>query len=213
LQVVVPYRPGMLFARTYDAAKAWEGGCRFVKLRNRGEKPDPDQYNPTYPELLADLWEQGEDVMMLEHDVVPYADSLAEIACCREPWCGFGYPGGGSITKTGTNLGCTKLSSTLLAVTAEWGVSERQRQQRWDHCDARLNTWTTLHAPDVRPHRHYPDVQHRGTRHLRWATKHRLGSDFIDLDEHGEPIGVPRTPYEPLQPPEESYRARGHAAC
>src|SRR5450759_5316663 len=64
----------MLFARTYDAAKAWEGGCRFVKLRNRGEKPDPDQYNPIYPELLADLWEAGENIIMLEHDVVPYEE-------------------------------------------------------------------------------------------------------------------------------------------
>jgi hypothetical protein len=66
----------MLFARTYDAAKAWEGGCRFVKLRNVDEKSDPEYHNPTYPELLADIWEQGEDVILLEHDVVPYEQSI-----------------------------------------------------------------------------------------------------------------------------------------
>ena len=110
MQVVVPYRPGMLFARTYDAAKAWEGGCRFVKLRNVDEKSDPEHHNPTYPELLADIWEQGEDVILLEHDVVPYEQSITEIAYCREPWCGYSYPGG-PMTKISCNLGCTKIST------------------------------------------------------------------------------------------------------
>jgi len=34
--LVVPYRKGMLFRRTYEAAQAW-GNTEFVELRNRGE--------------------------------------------------------------------------------------------------------------------------------------------------------------------------------
>jgi hypothetical protein len=84
MSVVVPYRPGMLFARTYDAAKAWEGGCEFVRVRNADETPAPDGYNPTYPELLADLWEQ---------DVVPYEDALEARDPRPRDSCPFGVAG------------------------------------------------------------------------------------------------------------------------
>jgi hypothetical protein len=201
VQVVVPYRPGMLFARTYDAAKAWDGGCRFVKLRNRGEKPDPDQYNPTYPELLADLWEQGEDVMMLEHDVVPYADSLAEIAGCPRPWCGYAYSDGGGFRKDASNLGCVKLSAELIAVTAEFGAAERGERD-WRNCDSRMSR--CAYVQKLRPHRHYPNVEHRATRHRKPGAKHPLGNVFIDLDAHGDPVGAHREPFSPRQPPRQA---------
>ena len=206
MQVVVPYRPGGLFARTYDAAKAWEGGARFVQLRNHDEQADTSRYNPTYSELLADLWEQGDGFIMLEQDVVPYEDSLADIAYCREPWCGFAFPNGGGFTKAGSNLGCTKLSASLIDATAGFGAAER-KQQAWDRCDARLSTWAYGRAK-LRPHRHYPDVEHRCTyrssRPAMFGSKgrnHWLGNEYIDLDEHGEPVG-PREPYKPLQRPE-----------
>ena len=200
MQVVVPYRPGMLFARTYDAAKAWEGGCQFVLLRNDDEKPDPSRYNPTYPELLADLWDEGEGVIMLEHDVVPYEQSIMEIAYCREPWCGYSYPGG-PMTKISCNLGCTKISAEFMAATAAFGQAER-RQRRWDECDARLARWTYAHTR-IRPHRHHPDLQHRQTRRI---VGHALGDEFIELDEQGKPlvdrVAVPlaSAPVEAVEP-------------
>jgi hypothetical protein len=195
MRVVVPYRPGMLFRRTYDAAKAWEGGCEFVELRNANEPVDD---RPTYPELLADLWDAGQGVIMLEHDVVPYEDSLAAIASCPEPWCGYGYPDGGGFKALGVNLGCTKLSSELMAATAEWGPLER-KERRWGHCDIRLY-WYAFYL-GIKAHRHYPDVAHRGTRHDHpdHNRKHPLGDDYIELDEHGEPLGDPQPPYESLR--------------
>jgi hypothetical protein len=198
VQVVVPFRPNMLFARTYDAAKRWEGGCEFVKLRNADETPDLDGYNPTYSELLADLWEQGEDVMMLEHDVVPHEDSLAEIAGCPEPWCGYAYPDGGGFRKNASNLGCTKLSAGLIAATVDFGTAERGERD-WRNCDSRMAR--CAYVAKIRPHRHYPDVEHRATRHRKPGAKHRLGDVYIDLDAHGDPVGAPREPFSPRQPP------------
>jgi hypothetical protein len=88
----------MLFRRTYEAAKAWEGGCEFVELRNASEPVDPTKHRPTYPELLTGIWAQCESVIVLEHDVVPYEHSLDEIAHCLQPWCGFHYPDGGGVS-------------------------------------------------------------------------------------------------------------------
>jgi hypothetical protein len=198
LQVVTPYRPGMLFARTYDIAKAWEGGCRFVPIRNADEQADPSQYNPTYPELLADLWDQGEGVIMLEHDVVPFGNSIAEIAGCPHPWCGYRYPNGGDFNRAHANLGCTKITDQMMTATAEWGRSERTRRGRWDWSDARLSTWAYCNSKML-PHRHFPDVAHRATRHT--GPEHWLGNEYVDIDEHGEVIGGPREPYKPIQPP------------
>jgi hypothetical protein len=154
----------MLFARTYDAAKAWPGGSEFVKLRNADETPALDGYNPTYPELLADLWEAGESIIMLEHDVVPHEDSIAEIAGCPQPWCGYQYPNGGGFDRAHANLGCTKITDQMMAATAEWARSERTGRGRWDWSDARLSGWAYCNAKML-PHRHFPDVAHRATRH------------------------------------------------
>jgi hypothetical protein len=196
VRVVTPYRPGLLFARTYDAAKAWEGGCELVRVRNADEEPLRDRYNPTYSELLADLWEEGESVLMLEHDVVPYEDSIADIAYCPEPWCGYAYVDGGGFRKDASNLGCTKLSAELIAATVEFGAAERGERD-WRNCDSRMSR--CAYVQKLRPHRHYPNVEHRATRHRKGA-KHPLGNVYIDLDTHGDPIGEPREPYPPRQP-------------
>jgi hypothetical protein len=201
VQVVVPYRPGQLFARTHDAAVAWSGGCEFVPIRNADEQADPSQYNPTYPELLADLWEAGESIIMLEHDVVPFEDSIAEIASCPEAWCGHAYSDGGGFRKDASNLGCTKLSASLIAATADFGTAERGEKD-WRNCDARMSR--CAYVAKLRPHRHYPNVEHRATRHRKPGAKHPLGNEYVDIDEHGEVIGEPREPFSPRQPPRQA---------
>jgi hypothetical protein len=187
MRLVVPYRPGMLFARTYDAAQAWEGGCEFVRLRNKREPADG---RPTYFELLTRLWRSGGGFVMLEQDVVPYEGAIEAIAECPEPWCGYGYSPNGGIADFFLNLGCTKISPAVIAATQEFVERERD----WDVCDAFLSECATRSG--YRPHRHLPDVPHRGTRHLK---THPLGDDFIEFDENYQPAGPPRTPYRPLQ--------------
>jgi hypothetical protein len=204
LKVIVPYRPGMLFRRTYEAARDWEGGCRFVEIRNADEGQRDDR--PTYPELLASIWEAAEPVVMLEHDVVPYENAIEEIAGCTHPWCGYRYPAGGGFDATHANLGCTKLSSELIAGTPEFGRMVKKVRD-WDKLDSRLSLWAQYKGYE--PHRHFPNVEHRGTRHAEDGDRseravrraeQRLGSEFVDIDEHGEIRGEPqyKRKYKPL---------------
>lgn len=195
MRVVVPYRPGMLFRRTYEAARAWPGGCEFVALRNKNEPADSGR--PTYPELLATLWEAGQSVITLEHDVVPHENSLAEIAGCRQPWCGYSYDNGGGMGWAYTNLGCTKLSAELIAGTADYGKSLRSGEVPWDKCDAHLSGIASLMG--FTAHWHMPGVGHRGTRRSARNIDHPLGNEYVTLDDEGELVG--ETPYAPKYKP------------
>jgi hypothetical protein len=130
MRLVVPYRKGLLFRRTFEAAEAW-GNTEFVEVRNRNE---PANGRPTYDELLSDLWSRGEGFIMLEHDVVPYAGALEAINECAEPWCGYGYSPNGGVSPWFCNLGCTKVSPPLIRV-----VAEGFRGKPWHVCDAYLS--------------------------------------------------------------------------
>ena len=189
MRIVVPYRPRMLFRRTYEAARASGLAYEFVELRNRDEPVDPDRYRPTYGELLADLWRGGSGFIVLEHDVVPYEGALEAITCCPEPWCGYSYRPNGGISSFFCNLGCTKFAAPMVQAVPDALDCEHP----WTVSDAYLSQ--ALTRAGYRPHRHTPDVEHRGTRHTEG---HYLGNDFIDLDE-GEPVS-PELRYERLQP-------------
>lgn len=189
----MPYRSGMLFRRTYEAAKAY-GYCEFVKLRNPGEPSGAEHGYETYPELLARLWRNGQGVILLEHDVVPYQESIEEIASCPEPWCGYGYLPAGGVSAFFLNFGCTKISAELIAATRD--TFETRWPPHWNACDVRLSAYAV--RAGYRPHRHLPNVQHRAARRYKSSP---LGDDFIEIDHSGEPIGEIGVPYEPLRAP------------
>jgi hypothetical protein len=52
----------------------------------------------------------------------------------------------------------------------------------------------------MKAHRHYPDVEHLASLNRHLHAQHRLESDFIALDEDGEPLGEPQAAYKPLRP-------------
>lgn len=115
-----------------------------------------------YGSLLASLWSQGVDFLLVEHDIEIHAGVLPSLAACDEPWCLFPYPGAGD---QGGNrlvdhaLGCTRFAGTLLraeprAVPAP-GV-------HWAQLDCRLHR--ALCARGYRPHVHLPPVAHHHQR-------------------------------------------------
>jgi len=109
---------------------------------------------------------------MVEQDVVPYVGALEAIEACPQPWCGYGYNPNGGISSFFCNLGCTKVSWSLICA-----VEDGFRGKRWSVVDAYLSEAAT--RAGYRPHRHVPNVPHRGTRHL---DEHWLGNDYIELD-------------------------------
>jgi hypothetical protein len=120
-------------------------------------------------------------------------------------WCGYQYPNGGGFDRAHANLGCTKITDQMMAATAEWARSERTGRGRWDWSDARLSGWAYRNAKML-PHRHFPNVAHRATRHT--GPEHWLGNEYVDIDEHGKVIGGAREPYKPIQPPKRDVPKR-----
>ena len=65
-----------------------------------------------YGELLAELWSEGGGLVVVEHDVAPWAGALTQLADCEADWCQFRYPKDGGALVRG--LGCTKFSARLM---------------------------------------------------------------------------------------------------
>jgi hypothetical protein len=202
LPLIVPYRQGALFGRTYDAAQEWDREVRFVALRNAEEPSTP---NPTYFDLVNGLWREGVTFLILEHDVVPYAGALQELTHCPHYWCGFWYdPSGGY-----GNFGCSKIGSKLIAATKNFyepgtrmGFLKLEETYRKSNVPKKLPEWERVHPALAWYARRcgqewhcHGKIAHRGTRHSPGGG-HELGDEYLTLDG-GRPTAA-RTPHPPL---------------
>ena len=117
-----------------------------------------DEY---YHRLLSDLWEDQEDVIIVEHDVLPWPGAIEELAQCPYPWCSCSYKIGLSQTgKAGYGIyhtfGCTKFSSHFMGqLPYVWSQIE---SRHWRHLDAQLSAAAV--AVGQIPHPHRPPVLH-----------------------------------------------------
>src|SRR5712692_2371791 len=101
-------------------------------VRKLGERLGGEFYDLTgndtaYFALLRDLWKAGEAFALVEMDIVPPPDFLAELARCPQAWCCFpfpqmqalkspdGQPRGRLRLVLDWGLGATKFSAGLLA--------------------------------------------------------------------------------------------------
>lgn len=103
-----------------------------------------------YWRLLKQLWETGKEVIIVEHDVIPWPGALEALVECEEEWCGYGYP-------TSINyvaLGCCKLGAGLMKKTA--GLWDKMLLRNWRNCDGHLGN--SLAAMGIHPHEHSPAV-------------------------------------------------------
>ena len=111
-----------------------------------------------YHRLLSALWAQGEDFVIVEHDIEVHSDVLSQFDACPEPWCVFRYALGrrpdGSSVYYDVGLGCVRFRARLLA--------EHPRPfaglpgYHWAKVDADLQA--ALHP--LHPHLHLPPVTH-----------------------------------------------------
>lgn len=103
-----------------------------------------------YYELLKSLWEKPEDVIIVEHDVIPWDGALEYISSCKEEWCGYAY----DENSTSVSFGCTKLTKKHMEkIPTLWNDIEFRH---WGMLDAwHGDNYLKL---DVKPHNHAPHV-------------------------------------------------------
>jgi hypothetical protein len=66
----------------------------------------------TYWELLASLWADRQDVIVVEHDVTPDAEALDDLATCDRRWCAQPYPY--LYGRANWGLACTKFTAAAM---------------------------------------------------------------------------------------------------
>lgn len=105
----------------------------------------------SYRLLMKDLWARGEAFTLVEHDVVPTAEQVAELEACPYPWCHFGYCPGDWVP----TFGCARFSRNLIAGTQ--GVWDDESWP-WSQLDAKFAVYAR--ALGWEHHWHYPHVLH-----------------------------------------------------
>lgn len=76
------------------------------------EPRDVSGSDTAYWDVLARLWDAGEDFAVVEHDVIPAAGALASFEACGHDWCGAPYP---YLAGTYAGLGCTRFRAAVMA--------------------------------------------------------------------------------------------------
>jgi hypothetical protein len=116
-----------------------------------------------YRRLMQCLWDDGETVVIVEHDVLPWEGAVEELYNCSGPWCSCSYRIGGAVGIY-HGLGCTKLSAELIRRTA--GLWDRP--YHWSVIDRVL--LFTAREHELEPHPHRPSVIHLSERELASET-------------------------------------------
>ena len=157
MKVVVPYIHGMLREQTRTEAhrqayfKTWP-----VLLC------DLDAADTTaYYHLLAKLWTEADDFLIVEHDVVPPSGAFDEFTYCDGLVCSHPYVCGSRDPVIA--LGCTRFRKELMVehptVFERVGELEPDMPKRhWKRLDTRL--YWVLGELTVQAHRHDPPAQH-----------------------------------------------------
>lgn len=148
-------------------------GAGRVELRDLGGADDS-----AYGEIIAELWELGLPLAVVEHDVVIRQDVVDAFVDCPEPYCAFVYQW---TTNIGPALGCTRFRPELLdaypdAARNAAGVGYRQ----FDHALIRRE----LARNGAYPHVHLPIVDH-----LNPAQQLVAPFDRLSLREHLGALG------------------------
>ena len=105
-----------------------------------------------YGRLLAENW-RG-DVIVLEHDVVPWVGAMDAISDCSEPWCVYRYPFAPNAIRWA--LGCLRVNSELVAAHPD--LPERWSGVVWNQLDAAVVA--ALSSVAEGPHFHDPPLAH-----------------------------------------------------
>jgi hypothetical protein len=109
----------------------------------------------SYWRLLCDIWAGQDDVVMIEHDIIPWPGAIDELWRCPSAWCTYTYE-----MREGFGIhhafGCVKLGTKLFEELPD--VWKNVATTSWRHLDAQLCDYAQRHA--IIPHPHRPPVIH-----------------------------------------------------
>ena len=114
-----------------------------------------------YWRLLARLWREPGDLIVIEQDVGIRAGVVESLTACREPWCSFPYR---VADRVQVCLGCTRFTAGLKtaqpdlldAVAAD--ATGNLPPRVWQRLDVRM--FNHLQVRGYRPHQHPGPVEH-----------------------------------------------------
>jgi hypothetical protein len=115
-----------------------------------------------YWRLLAAVWREPGDLLIVEQDVGIRAGVVEGLSVCREPWCGFPTAIGDQLLVC---LGCTRFSAELKAAEPDLldavGLIDDDAgtpPRHWRRLDVRI--LDELRRRGYEQHRHEPAVRH-----------------------------------------------------
>ncbi len=108
----------------------------------------------SYWRLLKEIWEKGETVTIVEHDILPWPSAIEEMLACPAIWCGYSYDQRG--IGLYHSFGCVKFTSELMKQTRH--IWDDVEDRHWSKLDTQFE-WKTFQL-GIRPHQHRPAVIH-----------------------------------------------------
>jgi hypothetical protein len=148
--------PGMLHPQT----RAWavQHSARIIDLAADHE---------SYWRLLAAEWARPEDLLLVEHDMLPAPGVTESMTACPRPWCTSPYRIEHSWLDDG--LGCVKLAARLKQrhpdlMTRLGEISDGSPAKDWHRLDTRLSALLRGHGYRPHPHRRSEHLHNYGRR-------------------------------------------------
>ncbi len=150
---------------------------------------DVSQDDEAYYRLLTRLWGMGESFLIVEHDIVPAEQVIAEMRDCSEPWCAAPFPqllalktaDGQPVRRLQLaltwGLGLMRFNAALLRSHPDALERAGSLSRHWHDLDKTLLHVVLKgerHVPG--PHLHYGECRHLRTEVDRFPLEPRLAA-------------------------------------
>lgn len=115
----------------------------------------------SYARLIRRNWNHGQDLIIIEHDIIPHGGVFSGFAGCQEGWCVYPYA---LTTRYAGYLGCVRFQAGFMRAHPEAAYDASLiRWESWQPGDWRSYAdclWRVLQVEHARPHVHIPPVGH-----------------------------------------------------
>jgi hypothetical protein len=147
----------------YANAGAWELQAVRRNLDVQGlayDAVDVSGSNTAYPDAVRARWDTGEDLVIIEHDILPWPGAIDELLACPFDLCGLPYVEHSTFA---TALGCTRIgqrvqSSTEIPLTTTTQGPPFEHPVTWNTLDWDL--FSVVQSAGFRLDVHAPPVVH-----------------------------------------------------
>ena len=107
-----------------------------------------------YGRALARLWSRGGELIVVEHDIVPWPGAISAISGCDAPWCAYQFPPNPQQLEWA--LGCLRVSERI--VRAHPDAPQVWEGEPWYRLDAKVIQALVAASGRGDPHLHEPPL-------------------------------------------------------